>query len=56
MWATQSSGNGKFEGTNDGDSVAAGTGEKMYIYLKTPSSLTSGAQETINVTVGAREH
>ncbi len=55
-WATQSSGNGTFEGTNDGDAVAAGTGEKLYIYLKTPSSISSGDPETITVTIGAREH
>ncbi len=56
IWATQSSGNGKFEGINDGDTVASGTGEKLYIYLKTPSSLTNGNQETITVTIGVREH
>lgn len=56
VWATQSSGNGKYEGTNDGDNVSASTGEKLYIYLKTPSSLSQGSEESITVTVGCREH
>ena len=55
-WATVSGGNGNYEGANDGDNVAAGSGEKLYIYLKTPSSVTSGLQETITVTIGSREH
>jgi hypothetical protein len=55
-WATESAGNGIYEGASDGDNVTAGTGEELYIYLKTPSSLTTGDQETITVTVGAREH
>ncbi len=56
VWATTSAGDGNFEGENDGDNIAAGTGEKLYIYLKTPSSVTSGVQQTISVTIGAREH
>jgi len=57
VWATyQVDGSGKFQGTNDGDNVAASTGEKLYIYLKTPSSLTQGDEETFTVTVGCREH
>jgi len=56
VWATSSGGSGKFEGTNDGDNVASGTGEKLYIYLKTPSSIGNGDQETITVTIGCRMH
>jgi len=56
VWATEDTGNGKFEGTNDGDNVSADTGKKLYIYFKTPSSLTRGDQESITVTIGAREH
>ncbi|MEW6095094.1 MAG: hypothetical protein AB1567_01015 [bacterium] len=57
VWATYvADGSGKFQGANDGDNVLAGTGEKLYIYLKTPSSITQGDQETITVTIGCREH
>jgi len=56
VWATDASGAGKFQGANDGDNVAALTGEKLYIYLKTPSSLTQGAEEAITITIGCREH
>ena len=55
-WATVSAGDGNYEGTNDGDNVAVDSGEKLYIYLKTPSSLTQGDEEAITVTVGCREH
>ena len=57
VWATyQVDGSGKYQGTNDGDNVSASTGEKLYIYLKTPSLLTQGSEESITVTVGCREH
>jgi len=56
VWATQSSGNGKYEGTNDGDNVSASTGEKLYIYLKTPSSITQPDEEVVTVTIGCRQH
>jgi len=57
VWSTyQGDGSGKYQGTGDGDNVAASSGEKLYIYLKTPSSLTQGSQESITVTVGCREH
>ena len=56
-WATTSGDDGNYEGVlNDGDNVVAGSGEKLYIYLKTPSSVTSGLPETITVTIGSREH
>ena len=55
-WATVSAGDGNYEGTNDGDNVAVDSGEKLYIYLKTPFSLTQGDEEAITVTVGCREH
>ena len=55
-WATTSAGNGIYEGANDGDNVAVNAGEKLYIYLETPLTVTSGLQETITVTIGAREH
>ncbi|NQU73292.1 MAG: hypothetical protein HQ547_01100 [Candidatus Omnitrophica bacterium] len=55
-WATQSAGNGLYEGASDGDNVAASSGEKLYIYLKTPSSVTQGDEETITVTIGCRGH
>jgi hypothetical protein len=55
-WATTSAGNGLYEGLSSGENVAVDTGEKLYIYLKTPSSVTSGLEETITVTVGTREH
>ena len=54
-WATESTGDGIYEGANDGDNVAVGEGEKLYIYLETPLTVTSGLQETITVTIGARE-
>jgi hypothetical protein len=57
VWSTyQGDGSGKYQGGGDGDSVPASNGEKLYIYLKTPSSLTQGSQESITVTVGSREH
>ncbi len=56
VWATTSGGSGKFEGASDGDNVASGTGEKFYTYLKTPSSISNGNQETITVTIGCRMH
>lgn len=57
VWATYAAGGGgKYQGASDGDNVAADTGEKLYIYLKTPSSLTQGAEEAITVTVGCRKH
>ena len=54
-WASVSAGNGLYEGTDDGDNVAEETGEKFYMYLKTPSSVTQGSEETITVTIGIRE-
>lgn len=57
VWSTyQGDNSGKFQAVSDGDNVAASSGEKLYIYLKTPSSLTQGSQESITVTVGCREH
>jgi hypothetical protein len=57
VWSTyQGDGSGKYQGGGDGDNVSASSGEKLYIYLKTPSSLTQGSQESITVTLGCREH
>ncbi|MFH1824360.1 MAG: IPT/TIG domain-containing protein, partial [Candidatus Firestonebacteria bacterium] len=50
-WATVSSGNGKFEGLSNGVAVGINTGRKLYIYLKIPSSVTSGQQQIITVTI-----
>jgi len=60
-WANTDGGNGNYEGVGSGANVAVGAGEKLYLYFKTPTSVSwtvvpSGVQETITVTVGAREH
>lgn len=55
-WASESAGDGNYEGLSSGYNVAVDAGKKLYIYLNTPSSVTSGLEETITVTVGAREH
>ncbi len=56
VWATQNAGNGKYEGANDGDNVASGSGEKLYIYLETPVTESTHAQEVITITIGCRAH
>lgn len=56
VWATQAGGSGKFEGISDGDNVPTGTGEKLYIYLRTPTAVKQGNQEAITVTIGCRAH
>ncbi|MEW5766706.1 MAG: right-handed parallel beta-helix repeat-containing protein [bacterium] len=56
VWATQVGGSGKFEGTNDGDNILSATGEKLYIYLRTPTAVNQGDQEAVTVTIGCREH
>jgi hypothetical protein len=56
-WATYApDGTGKFQGTNSGVNVAPNSGEKLYVYLKTPASVTSGAEELITVTITCKEH
>jgi hypothetical protein len=57
-WATSSGGNGLFEGASNGVEIAGSSSRKLYMLLKTPSSLTSAgkASETIIVTVNGKEH
>lgn len=57
VWGTvEGDGSGKFQAVSDGVNVAAGSGEKLYMYLKTPVSQTQGAQETITVTVTTKQN
>ena len=55
-WSTSSSGSGIFEGTRNGSNILYNAGEKLYMYLKTPSAITSATEETITITVGCRKH
>jgi hypothetical protein len=55
-WSSVSAGAGAFEGLSNGTNVASGTNRKLYLYLRTPSSVSSGAQQAITVTVGCRAH
>ena len=55
-WSTTSSGSGIFEGARTGSNVQVNAGEKLYMYLKTPSAITSATDETITVTIGCRRH
>jgi hypothetical protein len=57
-WATSSSGNGHFEGTGNGVNIAAGSGSKLYMLMKTPSSISAAnkATETATVTISCKEH
>jgi len=56
QWSTSSSGSGTFEGARNGSNIRANAGEKLYMYLKTPSSITSATEETITITIGCRKH
>jgi hypothetical protein len=55
-WATSNSGNGLFEGANNGLNIAAGSSRKLYMFLKTPSSISTvgKAAETTTVTVSCK--
>ncbi|MBU1616890.1 MAG: hypothetical protein KKF06_03785, partial [Candidatus Margulisbacteria bacterium] len=56
-WATQGGGSsGNYEGGESGENVASGGARKLYIYLRTPVAITTGAEERITVTVGCRKH
>ena len=55
-WAASNSGAGKFEGSRSGSNVNFNTGEKLYMYLKTPKFATSSTNETITITIGCRKH
>jgi len=57
-WATSSGGSGLFEGADSGVSIAGGSGKKLYMLLKTPSSASSAANasEIATVTVSCREN
>jgi hypothetical protein len=57
-WATSSGGNGHFEGAGNGVNIASGASSKLYMLLKTPTSVSSAAKasETTTVTISCKEH
>jgi hypothetical protein len=56
VWATSNSGNGKYEGEESGANISNGTNRRLYLYLKTPTAITSGAQEQFTINIGCRRH
>lgn len=56
VWATTSGGNGYFEGTESGANVASSDSRKLYIYLRTPTSISSSYDETFTITIGCKQH
>jgi hypothetical protein len=57
-WATSSGGTGLFEGASSGDNITVNNGRKLYMFLKTPMSVTAAnkASETITVTLECKAH
>ncbi|CAN2044987.1 hypothetical protein GMMP1_140046 [Candidatus Magnetomoraceae bacterium gMMP-1] len=59
LTATINAGDGKFEGAGsgyNGYSVGPGESKKLYFYLKTPSSVSSGGKYSIGITIEAIAH